>query len=133
MSSKPIFKVIFYNQGDIYEIYACQIYQSEIYGFIEVEELIFGEHTQMIVDPGEERLKVEFSDVKRTYIPMHSIVRIDEVEKEGNSKIKEVKSVDKIANFPQVERFKPKPKEWVGYFNHTFILFWTRHTFWTLS
>ena len=112
MSSKLIFKVIFYNQGDIYEIYARQIYQSEIYGFIEVEELIFGENTQMIVDPGEEKLKGEFSGVKRTYIPMHSIVRIDEVEKEGNGKIKEIKSVDKIANFPQVERFKPKPKDW---------------------
>jgi len=111
MSSKPIFKVIFYNQGDIYEIYAGQIYQSEIYGFIEVEELIFGEQTQMIVDPGEERLKGEFTGVKRTYIPMHAIVRIDEVEKEGNSKIKEVKAADKIASFPQVERFKPKPKD----------------------
>jgi hypothetical protein len=111
MSSKLIFKVMFYNQGDIYEIYARQIYQSEIYGFIEVEELVFGENTQMIVDPGEEKLKNEFSGVKRTYIPMHSIVRIDEVEKEGNGKIREVKIVDKIANFPQLERFKPKPKD----------------------
>ena len=108
MSSKPIFKVIFYNQGDIYEIYARPIYQSEIYGFIEVEELVFGENTQMIVDPGEERLKGEFNGVKRTYIPMHSIVRVDEVEKEGNVKIKEIKAVDKIANFPQTDRFKPK-------------------------
>ena len=50
MSSKPIFKVIFYNQGDIYEIYARQIYQSEIYGFIEVEELIFGENIGFRLD-----------------------------------------------------------------------------------
>ena len=111
MSSKPIFKVIFYNQGEIYEIFACQIYQSEIYGFIEVEELVFGENTQMIVDPSEERLKSEFKGVKRTYIPMHSIVRVDEVEKEGNGKIKEIKAVDKIAIFPQAEHFKPKPKD----------------------
>ena len=111
MSVKPIFKVIFYNQGDIYEIYARQIYQSEIYGFIEVEELIFGENTQMIVDPSEERLKGEFNGVKRTYIPMHSVVRIDEVEKEGNGKIKEIKTVDKIATFPKTEHFKPKPKD----------------------
>jgi len=111
MSVKPIFKVIFYNQGDIYEIYARQIYQSEIYGFIEIEELVFGENTQVIVDPGEERLKGEFAGVKRTYVPVHSIVRVDEVEKEGNGKIKEIKAVDKVASFPQVEHFKPKPKE----------------------
>ena len=36
----------------------------------------------MIVDPSEEKLKNEFSSVKRSYIPMHSLVRIDEVEKE---------------------------------------------------
>ena len=41
----------------------------------------------MIVDPAEEKLKNEFSDVKRSFIPMQSIVRIDEVEKEGTGKI----------------------------------------------
>ena len=39
MSNEPIYKVIFYNQGQIYEIYTRQIYQSDLYGFIEVEEL----------------------------------------------------------------------------------------------
>ncbi len=40
----------------------------------------------MIVDPSEEKLKNEFSEVKRSFIPMQSIVRIDEVEKEGQEK-----------------------------------------------
>ena len=47
-----------------------------------MEELLFGERWQLLVDPGEEKLKSEFSGVKRTYIPMHAIVRIDEVEKQ---------------------------------------------------
>ncbi|SMF54725.1 hypothetical protein SAMN02745866_03486 [Alteromonadaceae bacterium Bs31] len=100
MPSNPVFKVVFYNRNQIYEVYARAIYQSEMYGFIEVEEFVFGEHTQLLVDPAEEKLKNEFAGVKRSYIPMHSVVRIDEVEKEGSVKVSEVKAGDKIAQFP---------------------------------
>jgi hypothetical protein len=60
-----------------------------MFGFLEVEEFVFGETTALVVDPSEEKLKTEFSDVKRTYIPMHSVLRIDEVNKEGVGKITE--------------------------------------------
>ena len=83
MSKTPIYKISFFNQGQIYEIYARHIYQSDLYGFIEVEELLFGERSGMLVDPSEEKLKAEFEGVSRSYIPMHSITRIDEVAKEG--------------------------------------------------
>ena len=68
-------------------------------GFGEIEELVFGERSQILVDPGEEKLKNEFSGVKRSYIPLQSIVRIDEVEKEGAARISEGSSA-KIAPFP---------------------------------
>jgi hypothetical protein len=87
MASKTIFKVSFVNQGKIYEIFARQIAQSSMYGFIEVEELVFGEKSSLVVDPSEERLKDEFAGVKRSYIPMHAVIRIDEVEKRGTAKI----------------------------------------------
>ena len=98
---KTIYKVIFMNEGKVFEIYARQIYQGEMYGFIEVEELVFGERASVVVDPAEERLKTEFEGVARTYIPMHAIVRIDEVEKEGTAKIKSVTG-DKgnVTSFP---------------------------------
>lgn len=99
--SEPIFRVIFMNQAEVYEIYARQIYQSEMYGFIEVEEFVFGERSQVVVDPSEERLKNQFSGVTRTYVPMHAIIRIDEVEKEGVAKIVEVKG-DKVMQFPPI-------------------------------
>ncbi|HEY7883711.1 MAG TPA: DUF1820 family protein, partial [Cellvibrionaceae bacterium] len=83
MSFKPIYKIIFHNQGQVYELFARAIYQSEMYGFIELEEFVFGERSQLLVDPAEEKLKTEFAGVKRSYIPMHAIIRIDEVEKEG--------------------------------------------------
>lgn len=100
MAMTPIYKVIFHNQNQVYEVYAREIYQSDMYGFIEVEEFVFGERTQVLVDPAEEKLKNEFAGVKRSYIPMHAIIRIDEVEKEGVGKVTETKGDSKIANFP---------------------------------
>ncbi len=99
MNSRPIYKVIFHNQGQVFEVFARAIYQSEMYGFIEVEEFVFGERSQVVVDPGEEKLKAEFAGVKRSYLPMHAIVRIDEVEKEGAAKVSEFKG-EKVTPFP---------------------------------
>ncbi len=100
MATSPIYKVVFLNHNKVYEIFAKAIYQSDMYGFVEVEDFIFGERAQMIVDPAEEKLKAEFADVKRTYIPMHNLLRIDEVEKEGSGKVRDVKLSDKVAAFP---------------------------------
>lgn len=103
MATTPIYKVIFHNQNQVYEVYAREIYQSDMYGFIEVEEFVFGERTQVLVDPAEEKLKNEFAGVTRSYIPMHAIIRIDEVEKEGVGKVTETKGGDnKIATFPTI-------------------------------
>ena len=100
MSGEPIYKVIFVNQNQVYELYVRNIYQSDLYGFIEVEEYVFGERSQIVLDPSEERLKNEFSGVKRSYIPMHAILRIDEVEREGTAKVKETKSGSKVTSLP---------------------------------
>ena len=87
MAASHIFKLQFVNQGKVYEIYARKVSHGSLFGFIEVEELIFGERSTVLLDPGEERIKSEFAGVKRTYLPMHSVVRIDEVKKQGVSKI----------------------------------------------
>ena len=85
MSNQPVYKIIFHNGKQVFEVFAKHIYQSDMWGFVEIEEIIFGERSAILVDPGEEKLKSEFSGVKRSYIPMQSIVRIDEVEKQGMS------------------------------------------------
>ena len=97
-NKKQIFKVIFLNQGTVYEMYAKEIYQSDLYGFIEVEGFIFGERSQVVVDPSEEKLKSEFDGVVRSYVPLGAIIRIDEVEKEGVPKM--LSTGDKVAPFP---------------------------------
>ena len=87
MAERQLYKLIFMNQGQVYEIYARSIGQGSLFGFIEVEELVFGERSSVVVDPSEEKLKTEFDSVKRTYIPIHAVIRIDEVDKQGASKI----------------------------------------------
>ena len=87
MTDKQIFKVIFMAQGQVYEVYARSVSHGEMFGFVEVEQLVFGERSSVVVDPSEEKIKTEFENVRRTWLPMHSIVRIDEVDKQGQSKI----------------------------------------------
>ena len=99
MATRHIYKISFVNQGKVYEIYARSVTQGALFGFIEVEKLVFGERSSVVVDPGEERIKAEFTGVRRTYIPMHSVLRIDEVEKQGVSKISKMEGGN-VAQFP---------------------------------
>ncbi|MEX2495870.1 MAG: DUF1820 family protein [Woeseia sp.] len=99
MSSKSIYKIVFMSQGQVYEIYARHVGHGSLFGFVEVEKLVFGERSSVVVDPSEEKIKSEFGGVKRTYLPMHSIIRIDEVEKQGTSKVSKLEGGN-VAQFP---------------------------------
>lgn len=95
---KSVYKIIFIQLGEIYEVFAKQIYQSDMYGFIEVEDYIFNKDKQLVVDPAAEKLKNEFNKVERSYIPINAIIRIDEVVESGEATIKENK--DSVTPFP---------------------------------
>jgi len=97
-----LFKIVFLNQGKVYEIFSRTVRQGELYGFVEIEDLIFQETSSLVVDPSAEKLKEEFSGVQRTRIPIHSVIRIDEVEKEepGPGKITEITGETNITPFP---------------------------------
>lgn len=94
-----IYRVYFHNHGQIYEVYARSVYPSDLYGFVEIEDYIFGERSQMVIDPSEDKLRTEFESVQRSYIPMHAVIRIDEVEKEGIAKITD-SSGSNVTPFP---------------------------------
>ena len=100
-----IYKVLFHSMGQIYEVYAHSIYSSDLYGFIEVEDYIFGKRSKVVIDPAEDKLRTEFEGVQRSFIPMHTVIRIDEVEKEGIAKITE-SSTGNVTPFPM-----PMPKD----------------------
>lgn len=95
-AKKTIYRILFHHLGKLYELYARDVSQSSMYAFVEVGEIIFGEKSKVVVDPSEERLKQEFGQVHRTYIPLHTVVRIDEVDKEGINKI--IDDIDGQAN-----------------------------------
>lgn len=99
MPAQRIFKVLFLNQGKVYEVYARNVLQGELFGFLAVEELVFGERSSVVVDPAEERIRSEFAGVRRSYIPLHAVLRVDEVEKQGVSKISAVEGGN-VAQFP---------------------------------
>jgi len=100
MAASHIFKVLFVNQGKVYEVYARKVGHGNMFGFIEVEELVFGERSTVVLDPSEERIKAEFEGVKRTYLPLHSVLRIDEVKKQGVSKITSLEAGANVTQFP---------------------------------
>ena len=94
-----MFKILFANQGQMYEIYARGVSQGGLFGFVEVEEIVFGERSSVVLDPSEERIKSEFAGVKRSYLPLHAVIRIDEVRKQGVSKISVLEGGN-VAQFP---------------------------------
>jgi hypothetical protein len=95
VSKKKLFRVVLISQG---QVYAREVGHGDMFGFVAVEQLVFGERTTVVVDPSEERIKSEFEHVTRTYLPMHSIVRIDEVDKQGAAKISKMEG--NVTQFP---------------------------------
>ncbi len=109
MEGETLFKILFVNQDQVFQIFAKSVFQSELYGFIEIEEIVFGEKSKLVLDPGEEKLKSEFSGVKRSYVPMHAIIRIDEVEKQGTAKVMD-SGGENVTQFPGAPQRPVLPK-----------------------
>ena len=112
--SRRIFKVLFQNQGQVYEIYVRNVESSWLLGFVTAQELLFGEKSQLVLDPSEERLRTEFAGVQRVSIPIHSVIRIDEVEKPGTPRIQSSSATtgdsSNLAVFPASVLPRPKGK-----------------------
>ncbi len=86
---KRLYRVQFQNARQVYEVYVREVMTSELFGFIELRNFVFDKPSQMVIDPSEEKLRLEFGDVDSTLVPMHAVVRIDEVKKQGTPKITE--------------------------------------------
>jgi hypothetical protein len=109
MSKKQtVYRIIFFNQETVCELYAKNLDQESLYGFIEVSNIIFGQNSELLVDPAQERLKTEFQNVETTYVPLHSIIRIDQVEKEGLGGIRDVSNKGNVRSlsrtFPDLNK-----------------------------
>lgn len=99
--AKTLYKVTFLNHGKVYELYARQVASGSLWGFIEVGDLVFDVHAGVVVDPTEERLRDEFGNTRVLHLPMQSILRIEEVEKKGQSAIRDAETGEKVVTpFP---------------------------------
>ena len=91
-----LYRVIFQNKKNIFEIYAKYIDHNNFIGFVELSDIIIQNNSKFILDPIAEKLKNEFKDVNITYIPISSIIRIDQIKK----KIININDKSNIKLFP---------------------------------
>jgi hypothetical protein len=95
-----LYRISFRNHDQIYEIYAREVSHGAMLGFVEVGKLVFGERSTVVVDPAEEKLKTQFEGVERFYLPVHAVIRIDEVKHNGPARITEAGDGGKVTPFP---------------------------------
>ena len=100
MATARVYRITFMSQGRVYELYARSVGSADLFGFVEVANLLWSQKSSLVIDPSEDRLKHEFSGVKRFYVPMHSVIRVDEVDHEGTSKIVGSAGGASISPFP---------------------------------
>ena len=100
MADKPLYKIIFLNQGKVYELYSEGVTSSGLWGFIEVSDLVFETGEGLVVDPTEEKMRQEFAGAKVLHLPIQSVLRVEEVEKRGKCLIRDRESGEKVTPFP---------------------------------
>jgi len=100
MAEKRLYKIIFLNQGKVYELFSKSVASSGLWGFVEVSDLVFDSAEGLVVDPTEERMKQEFAGARVLHLPIQSVLRVEEVEKRGQCLIRDRKSGEKVTPFP---------------------------------
>ena len=104
---KKLYRVTFFNQGKFYELYARAVGQAELFGFIEISELVFGEKSAVLVDPTEDSLKQEFENTQSILVPLHSIVRIDTMNKSSHFRPRVINMKENIPTAPVSSVYTP--------------------------
>jgi len=100
MSDKQIYKVVALLQGKVYELYACGVTSSGLFGFLEISGLLFDSGQQTVVDPAEERMREEFADTEVLHVPINSVLRVEQVKRRGQCVIRDRESGEKVTPFP---------------------------------
>ena len=99
--AKTLYKVTFLNHGRVYELYARRVAASSLWGFTEIGELVFDVNDGVVIDPTDERLRNEFGNTRILHLPMQSVIRIEEVEKKGQSAIRDAATGESVVTlFP---------------------------------
>lgn len=100
MADRKLYRIAFHNNGKVYELFCHSVASSNLWGFIEIAALEFDEGEGVVVDPTEEKLRDEFDGVEVLHLPMHSVVRVEEVKRKGQAVIRDRESGEKVTPFP---------------------------------
>ena len=100
MAANQIYRVSFLKHGKVYEMFCRDVSNSDLWGFVDLSGLVFGDNAAVVVDPTEEKMRDEFEGVEVLYLPMHSILSIEKVKKRGQAVIRDRKSGEKVTPFP---------------------------------
>lgn len=92
----PIYRIIFTQLEALQEIYAQYLSEETLMGFIEADTLLEFDPSQQIINPKE---------VRRCYIPLHNIVRIDEISVHNTNEVR-----DNISHLPHALRKSQEQK-----------------------
>lgn len=82
------FKVQFIDgKKELLTFYAKAVNPSSYIGLIEISDIMFMD-SDILINPEDEKIRKEFKGVKRTFLPLSSIIRIDEIEEVKSSVLK---------------------------------------------
>jgi hypothetical protein len=111
--SKPdnekLYRIAFLNHGKVYELFCTGVCTSGLLGFIEVSGLELGDKDSLVVDPTEEKMRDEFDGVEVLHLPLHSVLRVEQVKKKGQLVIRERESGEKVTPFPVQPGSRTRP------------------------
>ncbi|MBQ3034362.1 MAG: DUF1820 family protein [Deferribacterales bacterium] len=95
-ANKSIFRIVFLDEENKpLTLHAEEMYPSSMLGFIEAEKLIFPEPSDIIITPDDDKIKNLFKDVKRVYIPMGQVIRVDELTTDKKTPVISIVNHDK--------------------------------------
>lgn len=97
---EKLFRIAFLNHGKVYELFCTGVCTSGLLGFVEVSGLVWTEKDSLVVDPTEEKMRDEFEGVEILHLPMHSVLRVEQVKKKGQVVIRDRESGEKVTPFP---------------------------------
>ena len=95
-----LYRIAFLNHGKVYELFCSGVNTSHLLGFVEVSGLAFDEKDSLVIDPTEEKMRDEFEGVEVLHLPMHSVLRVEQVKKKGQAVIRDRESGEKVMPFP---------------------------------
>jgi hypothetical protein len=99
--AKALYKVSFLNHGKVYELYARRVSSGELWGFIDVADLVFDVREGVVIDPTEEQLRTEFADTRVLHLPMQAVLRVEQVERKGQAAIRDAATGEQVVTpFP---------------------------------